>query len=58
MPEELSDEELRKIVAEVIASAGAQGPKDMGKVMGPVIAKTKGRADGKKINTIVRELLK
>lgn len=58
LPEQLSDDELRQIVAEVIATVGAKTPKDMGKVMGPVMAKTKGRADGKKINTIVRELLK
>jgi len=58
LPEQLGEEELRKIVTETIAAVGAKTPKDMGKVMGPVMAKTKGRADGKKINAIVRELLK
>lgn len=58
LPEALSDDELKAIVAEVIAETGAASPKDMGKVMPKVIARTKGRADGKRINAIVRELLK
>ncbi len=58
LPEALSDEDLRQLVKEVIAEVGAAGPKDMGKVMPVVMAKTKGRADGKRINAIVRELLK
>lgn len=58
LPEALSDEELKAIVAETIAEAGAAGPKDMGKVMPKVIAKAKGRADGKRISAMVRELLK
>lgn len=57
LPEALSDEELKAIVAEVVAEVGATGPKDMGKVMPAVMAKTKGRADGKRINAMVRELL-
>ena len=56
--EALSDDELKAIVAEVIAAVGATSPKDMGKVMPAVMAKTKGRADGKRINVMVRELLK
>lgn len=58
LPEALGDDELKAIVAEVIAAVGATSPKDMGKVMSAVIAKTKGRADGKRINVMVRELLK
>lgn len=58
LPEALSDEELKGIVADVIAEVGAATIKDMGKVMPAVMAKTKGRADGKRINAIVRELLK
>lgn len=58
LPEALSDDELKAIVAEVIAEAGATTMKDMGKVMPAVMAKTKGRADGKRINAIVRDLLK
>ena len=58
LPEVLSDEELKGIVAEVVAEVGATTMKDMGKVMPAVMAKTKGRADGKRINAMVRELLK
>ena len=46
LPEALGDDELKAIVAEVIAAVGATSPKDMGKVMPAVMAKTKGRADG------------
>lgn len=58
LPKALSDDELKAIVAEVIAEVGATTMKDMGKVMPAVMAKTKGRADGKRINAIVRDLLK
>lgn len=58
LPEALSDEELKGIVAEVVAEVGAATMKDMGKVMPAVMARTKGRADGKRINAMVRELLK
>lgn len=58
LPEALSDEELKAIVADVIAEVGAVSLKEMGKVMPAVMAKTKGRADGKRINALVRELLK
>lgn len=58
LPEALSDEELKGIVADVIAEVGAASLKEMGKVMPAVMAKTKGRADGKRINAMVRELLK
>ena len=58
LPAALSDDELKAIVAEVIAAVGATNPKDMGKVMPQVMAKAKGRADGKRINMMVRELLK
>ena len=58
LPEQLSDEELKALVEEAVAETGAAGPKDMGKVMAALMPKTKGRADGKRINTMVRELLK
>ena len=58
LPEQLSDEELRAFVEEAVAETGAAGPKDMGKVMAALMPKTRGRADGKRINTMVRELLK
>ena len=57
LPEQLSDEELKALVEEAVAETGAAGPKDMGKVMAALMPKTRGRADGKRINTMVRELL-
>ncbi len=57
LPEQLGDEELRSMVAEVIAETGAEGPRAIGKVMPAVIVKAKGRADGKRINQMVREQL-
>ena len=57
LPEELSDEELKKIAAEAIKEAGAQSQKDFGKVMSVLMPKIKGRADGAKAGQIVKELL-
>ena len=58
LPEALSDDELKAIVAEEMAAVGATRPKDMGKVRPAVMAKTKGRADGKRISVMVGEFLK
>ena len=57
LPEELSREELEKIISEVITETGATSPKDMGTVMGEVMGRVKGRADGKLISEIVKEKL-
>lgn len=57
MPAELSDEELGKLVAGAIAETGASSPQEMGKVMGAVMARVAGRADGKRVNAVVREKL-
>ena len=57
LPQQLSEGEIRQMAQEIIAAVGAQGPKDLGKVMGSITPKTKGRADGKLVNQIVRELL-
>ncbi len=57
LPQQLSEGEIRQLVQETIAIVGAQGPKDLGKVMGALSPKTKGRADGKYVNSIVREIL-
>ena len=57
LPQQLSEEEIRSIVKEIIAETGAQDIKDLGKVMGSITPRTKGRADGKLVNQIVRELL-
>lgn len=57
LPAQLSHEELEAIVSEAVKATGAESLKDMGKVMAAVMPKTKGRADGKEINAIVRKLL-
>lgn len=57
LPEQLSHDELVEIVREAITKTGASEIKDMGKIMAAVMPKTKGRADGKEINAIARELL-
>ncbi len=58
LPQQLSEAEITAIVSEVIASSGASAPKDMGKVMGPVMQRLKGQADGKKVQEIVKSKLK
>ncbi|HBP64472.1 MAG TPA: aspartyl-tRNA amidotransferase, partial [Desulfosporosinus sp.] len=52
LPQQLSEGDIRLLVQETIASVGAQGPKDLGKVMGALSPKTKGRADGKLVNLL------
>lgn len=57
LPEQLSEDEITNVVKEVIAKVGAEGMKDMGKVMGVVTQQLAGKADGKTISTIVRQQL-
>ena len=57
LPEALSEEEIEKVVVMTIESIGAEGMKDMGKVMGIVSKELAGQADGKTISTIVRQKL-
>jgi len=57
MPQQLSKEEIEKIVADTIASVGASSTSDFGKVMGAVMPKVKGKADGKLVNQAVKSQL-
>ena len=57
LPEQMSDEEVEKIIVEVIAKVGATTAKDFGKVMGLAMKQLKGKADGKKIQEIVKSKL-
>ena len=57
LPKPLTPEELRAKVEEIIAAVGATSPADMGKVMGTATKALAGRADGKAISALVRELL-
>ena len=57
LPEQLSKEEVNKIIDEIFAEVNPTGQKDMGKVMQQATAKLKGKADMKDVSTIIRERL-
>ena len=57
LPEQISCEEIEKIISDIIKEINAQGMKDMGKVMGMASSKLSGKADGKTISNIVRAKL-
>lgn len=57
LPKALEESEIETIVKEIISQTGAQGMKDMGKVMGVASKQMAGRADGRIISTIVKKLL-
>jgi uncharacterized protein YqeY len=57
LPQQMSEEDVEKAIGEIIASVGATSPKDMGKVMGAAMQQLKGKADGKKIQEIVKAKL-
>ena len=57
LPKQLSEDELRERLKAIIAETGAQGPKDMGKVMGTASKQLAGLAEGRTISAIVKELL-
>ena len=57
LPEQLSEDELNKLIAETITAVGASGPADMGKVMGALKAKVAGKADGALVSTLVKAAL-
>jgi len=58
LPAELGDDELRSIVQDAVAQVGATSPKDMGQVMKAAMARIGGQADGKRVSTIVQEVLR
>ena len=57
LPKQMDESELRGIITEIISRVGASGPQDMGKVMGTATKELAGKADGKMISSIVKELL-
>ncbi|MFM1876177.1 MAG: hypothetical protein RL266_1914 [Bacteroidota bacterium] len=57
LPKQLSEDELKPIIKAIIDKVGASGPQDMGKVMGAASTELAGKADGKTISTVVRQLL-
>lgn len=57
LPKQMSEDDVKAEVAKIITSVGASSPADMGKVMGAASKQLAGKADGKLISTIVKELL-
>lgn len=57
LPEQLTEEEIQEIVRQTIHELGASSKADMGKVMGALMPKTKGRADNKLVNQFVQQYL-
>ena len=57
LPEQMSEEELKSIISEIIAQTGATSMKEMGKVMGLASKQLAGKADGKAISAVVKDLL-
>lgn len=58
LPKQMDEAELRSALEQIIASVGASSPADMGKVMGVATKQLAGKADGKAISAMVKELLK
>ena len=57
LPQQLSRDEIAQAARDVIQQTGAGGPKDFGKVMSALMQQLRGRADGREVNEVVRELL-
>ncbi|HEU4862888.1 MAG TPA: GatB/YqeY domain-containing protein [Candidatus Limnocylindria bacterium] len=57
LPEQLSEDEIVSLARAAIAETGASSPSDMGRVMGTLSPRTKGRADGRVVSDVVRRLL-
>ncbi len=57
LPEQLSENELKEIISKIMETVGATSMKDMGKVMGMASKQLAGKADGKAISTVVKQLL-
>ncbi|MDA0770028.1 MAG: aspartyl-tRNA amidotransferase [SAR202 cluster bacterium Casp-Chloro-G4] len=58
LPEQMSEDEVRGIVQQVLTDTGASGPQDMGKVMGQLMPKVRGKADGKMVSNMVNQMLR
>lgn len=57
LPEQMNEEEVKKLVDEAVATSGATTPQDMGKVMGILMPKVKGKADGSLVSKLVQKAL-
>ena len=57
LPKQLNEDEIKEIIRKIVTDTGAEGMKDMGKVMGASMKELKGKADGKIVQNIVKEIL-
>ena len=57
LPEQVGEEELRQAIQEIVEAGGLSGPAGIGRVMGQMMARYRGRADGATINRLAREIL-
>jgi len=57
LPKQLSEEEIKEVIKRIKDQVGANTPSDMGKLMGPVMKELSGKADGKLIQSLVKEIL-
>jgi len=57
LPEQMAEEEVKKLVDEAVSQTGATSPQDIGKVMGALMPKVKGKADGTLVSRLVKESL-
>ena len=57
LPKQLSEDEIRNIISEIVKNSGAKGMQDIGKVMGPAMKEFKGKADGGLVQSIVKAIL-
>ena len=57
LPEQMSEDDVKRLIADAIASTGASTPKEMGKVMGQVSPKTRGRFEGSRLAELVKQAL-
>lgn len=57
LPEQMGEEEVRKLVQDAVSQTGATSPADMGKVMGALMPQVKGKADGGMVSRLVKEAL-
>lgn len=58
LPQQLTEHEIRALVDQAVADAGAAGPEDMGKVMGRLMPRVRNRANGREVSAMVSEVLK
>ena len=57
LPQQMTPDEIRELALTVVEEVGAAGPRDMGKVMGAIVPQTRGRANGREVSEVVREIL-